>query len=74
MSAYDFFHPESIQRISIDDFKKALVVNLVYTTEQYSVWARNQQMEFPTVEDCVEGYFAGINNFQQLLPEGRRRR
>lgn len=74
MSAYDFFHPESIQRISIDDFKKALVVNLVYTTEHYSVWARNQQMEFPTVEDCVEGYFAGINNFQQLLPEGRRRR
>ena len=74
MSAYDFFHPESIQRISIDHFKKALVVNSVYTTEQYSVWARNQQLEFPTVEDCVEGYFAGINNFQQLLPEGRRRR
>lgn len=74
MTAYDFFHPESIQRISIDDFKKALVVNLVYTTEQYSVWRRNQKIEFPTVEDCVEGYFVGINNFQQLLPEGRRRR
>jgi hypothetical protein len=74
MSAYDFFHPESIQRISIDDFKKTLVRNLVYTTQQYSNWISSQPVTFPTVEECVEGYFLGINNFQQLLPEGRRRR
>lgn len=74
MSAYDFFHPESIQRISIDDFKKTLVKNLICTTEQYSNWISSQPVTFPTVEECVEGYFLGINNFQQLLPEGRRRR
>lgn len=74
MSAYDFFHPESVHRIPIDDFKKTLLLNMLYTTEQYSKWVGSQQVSFPTVEECVEGYFPGINNFQQLLPEGRRRR
>jgi len=74
MTAYDFFHPEHLQRMPMDVFKNALVANLIFTTEQYYAWAQNQKEPFPTVEDCVEGYFAGINNFQQLLPEGRRRR
>lgn len=74
MTAYDFFHPHSINRMSIDDFKKTLLLNMIYTTEQYSIWMRTQSTQFPSVEECVEGYFSGISNFQQLLPDGRRRR
>jgi hypothetical protein len=74
MSPYDFFHPETVKRISVDQFKATMLSNLIYTTQQYSVWIGSQSTSFPTVEECVDGYFPGINNFQQLLPVGRRRR
>jgi len=74
MSPYDFFHPETVKRISVDQFKATMLSNLIYTTQQYSVWIGSQSTIFPTVEECVDGYFPGINNFQQLLPVGRRRR
>ena len=71
MSAYDFLHPFDHDRISLEDFKLLLVENGIRTTEDYVNW---NDGSFPSVDHCIEGYFPTIQNFQDLLPSGRRRR
>lgn len=74
MSAYDFFHPENTERMNVDTFRSLLVDNKIFNTESYTLWNSEKGGIYPSVEDCVEGYFPHISNFQELLPVGRRRR
>ena len=74
MSAYDFFHPNSTERIGIDEFKSILLENNIRTTERYIEWIEEQEVIYPSIEEAIEGYFHNIINFQDLLPEGKRRR
>ena len=74
MSAYDFFHPNSIERLSIDEFKSILLENNISITEQYIKWREQQEVIYPSIEEAIEGYFHNIINFQELLQKGKRRR
>ena len=74
MSAYDFFNPNSTERTGIDEFKSILLENNIRTTERYIEWREEQQVLYPSIEEAIEGYFHNIINFQDLLPEGKRRR
>lgn len=74
MTAYDFFHPDSDHRMNVDIFKNILLTNNVRTTDRYVEWRVEQPESYPSVEEVIEGYFHNIVNFQDLLPEGRRRR
>ena len=74
MSAYDFFNPNSTERLGLDEFKSILLENNIRTTERYIEWREEQQVLYPSIEEAIEGYFHNIINFQDLLPEGKRRR
>jgi hypothetical protein len=74
MTAYDFFHPDSIEQISVNDFKELMIIHNILTTERYIDWRKEQTTYYPSIEEAIEGYFHNIINFQDLLPEGNRRR
>jgi superfamily II DNA or RNA helicase len=74
MTAYDFFHSDTTERVSIDEFKQLMIINNISTTDTYVEWRAEQTESYPSVEEATEGYFHNIVNFQDLLPEGRRRR
>ena len=74
MTAYDFFHPDSNERISVDIFKELMINQNIPTTDRYIEWRLEQTLFYPTVEEAIEGYFHNISNFQDLLPQSNRRR
>jgi hypothetical protein len=51
-----------------------MIIHNILTIERYIEWRKEQTLLYPSIEEAVEGYFQNIINFQDLLPEGKRRR
>jgi len=74
LTPYEFFHPDTRPICERDILTQLLKTETILTTEAYENWRLKQTEQYPSVTDINDGYYRGIVNIQDILPQGIRRR
>ena len=74
LTPYEFFHTDTKPICERAILTQLLKSENVLTTEAYENWRLKQTEQYPSVTDINDGYYRGIVNIQDILPQGIRRR
>ena len=74
LTPYEFFHPDTKPICDRSALTQKLKDNGILTTEAYEIWRLNQSDLYPSIADINDGYYRGVVNIQDFLPQGIRRR
>ena len=74
LTPYEFFHPDTKPLCDRTALTQLLKTETILTTEAYENWRLKQTEQYPSVNDINDGYYRGIVNIQDILPQGIRRR
>ena len=74
LTPYEFFHPYTKPICDRSALTQTLKDNGILTTDAYENWRINQTVRYPSIADINDGYYRGVVNIQDILPQGIRRR
>jgi hypothetical protein len=74
LTPYEFFHTDTKPICDRTALTQRLKENGILTTEAYENWRLNQSNLYPSIGDINDGYYRGVVNIQDVLPQGIRRR